>query len=514
MILISYKWVAAAIGKRHCSLLIFGLMSAAAAWSQCRGNPVTVEPSDDLQALVSACPGGTTFNLTAGVHHDSVLAPKSNDVFTGVAGAIESGAKVLAGWKQVTINSVSYWTTTGGMPLPSDSQNAVHCQHDYPACWYKQDLYFDNADYVHVASLGRVGAGSWYYDFSGNDGGVQNNVYLTDDPTGHVVELGARTYAFYSDKASGITVQNLIIEKYAHNLQDGAVMGQAPGWTVQQCEMRLNHGAGVALRPNGHDAQILNNVLHDNGQYGFDIGRVHNVTVANNTIYHNNVDHVNTDFGSGCCKIAGANITVTHNTVYNNLGMGLWSDAFANGVTYSNNTVYGNTGEGIRIEVSDNNTIINNTVYDNGFGNPDEGNRKGPQIHYASSAHATIKGNIVKASANSGGGIVVDYNARREGCGQGCKVPLAINVSGNRITVLSPNIPALAVADYSNTFDQWANEVTVDENTYCVPHQSWKGAIWRWGNGNPPPSIDLKSWQGKRQDAHAVVSAGDCSSAP
>jgi parallel beta-helix repeat protein len=506
-------WFGAAVGKRHCYLLIFSLMSALTAWAQCRGNPVTVSPNDDLQALVRACPSGTTFNLTAGVHHDSVTAPKSDDVFTGVAGAIESGAKELTGWSQVTINSVSYWTTAGGKPLSSDSHNAVHCQADYPRCWYVQDLYFDNANYVHVPSLDRVAAGSWYYDFSGDDGGVMNNIYLTDDPTGHVVELGARSFAFTSDSASGITIQNLIIEKYAQNLLDGAVLPRAPGWTIQQCEIRLNHGIGISLRPpNGSNAQILNNVLHDNGEFGFNIGRVSNVIVKGNTIYHNNTDHVNTDFGSGCCKIVGANIMVSDNVVYDNLGMGLWSDAFANGVTYSHNTVYGNTGEGIRVEVSDHNTIANNTVYGNGFGNPDERNRKGPQIHYVSSSHATITDNVVTVSPNSGGGIIVDYNARREGCGQGCKLPIEMTISGNRIIVLTPNIPAVAVADYSNTFNLWEGEVVFDQNIYCLPNASWKGSIWRWGNGNPAPSIDFKTWQSRHQDLHAVFSAGACSS--
>jgi parallel beta-helix repeat protein len=512
MVFIGYGF-STAVGKCHRYLLVFALMSAAAAWAQCRGNPVTVDPSDNLQALVAACPGGTTFKLSAGVHHDSVTSPKSDDVFTGVPGAVESGAKLLTGWKVVTINSVSYWTTAGGTPLPSDPQNAVHCQANYPRCWYVQDLYFDNADRVHVGSLDRVGAGTWYYDFSGDDGGVRNNIYLSDDPTGHVVELGARMYAFYSETASGITIQSLIIEKYAQNLQDGAVLARAPDWTIQQCEVRLNHAEGLSARPrNGNNAKFLNNVLHDNGQYGFGVGRVRNITVKGNTIYHNNVDHVNTDFGSGCCKVSGTDIMISDNTVYDNLGMGLWSDAFANGVTYSNNVVYGNTGEGIRVEVSERNTITNNTVYGNGFGNPDEGNRKGPQIHYVSSSHATITGNKVTVSANSGGGIFVDYNARREGCGEGCKVPMEMSISGNRITVVSPNIPAVQAADYSNAFDQWATDAMFDQNTYCLKNTSWK--IWRWGNGNPPQAISFKEWQSKRQDQHAVLSAAACSSGP
>jgi len=519
MFLVSYDRIrGCAAYTRRCSYIfgaiLVGLVSSSAALSQCRGNPVTVDAADDLQQLVSACPPGTTFNLAAGVHHDSITSPKSNDTFNGASGAIENGARVLTAWKQVTINSRTYWTVPGGTPIRSDPQNAMHCQRDYPGCWLPQDLYFDNADYVHVTSLDRVDAGRWYFDYDGNDGGVTNNVYVADDPSGHTVELGVRSYAFYSETASHVTIQNLIIEKYAQNLQDGAVESRAPGWMIQENEIRLSHGSGVALRPpNGGDTQILNNSLHDNGQYGFNIGRVHNVTISGNKVFHNNIDHVNTDFGSGCCKVAGYEVTVSGNTIYDNLGMGLWSDAFANGVTYSNNQVYGNTGEGIRIEVSDHQTVANNNVYDNGFGNPDEQNRRGPQIHAASSSHVSITGNIVTASANSGGGIYVDYNARREGCGNGCKVPMEMSVTGNRITILSPNIPAIQYADYSNTFNQWGNDGVFDQNTYCVPNENWKAPTWRWGNGNPPQPINFKGWQSRRQDEHAVVSAGSCSSA-
>lgn len=490
-------------------LTFFGLMSMSLAWAQCSGNQVSVKPTDNLQSLVTACPAGTTFNLTPGVHHDSVTQPKNNDVFTGTEGTVENGAKVLSRWKQVTINGASYWTTSGGTPLRSDPGNAAHCQANYPGCWYAQDLFLDNADYVHVTSLNNVAAGSWYYDYDGSDGGELNNIYLADDPTGHTVELDAQSFAFLSNSATGITVQNLTIEKYASNIQEGAVEPRAPGWTIQHCEIRLSHGSGISVRPNGNNTQVLNNSLHDNGQFGINVGAVSNVTVDGNDIYHNNIDHVKSGFGSGCCKFTGKNFMISNNKVHDNLGMGLWSDVFASGITYDHNIVYHNTGEGIRVEISDRNTITNNVVNGNGFGDPDEGNQKGPQIHYASSSHATITGNIVTVSPDSRGGIIVDYNARREGCGPGCKVPEEIHVSGNRITVLAPNLSGVEVSDYSGTFGQWGKEGMFDQNTYCLPNGG-KG-VMRFGNGNPPPVISFKDWQRNRQDRNGQLTATDCS---
>lgn len=488
------------------------VLPGAAMAVRCPGNPATVKPNDNLQALVSACPAGTTFNLAAGVHHDSVTQLKNNDVFAGESGAIESGARQITGWTQVSVNGGSYWTAPGGTPLHNDPSNAAHCQANYPACWYAQDLFVDNKDYVHAASLNNLSAGTWYYDFDGSDGGTPNNVYLADDPTGHDVELAVLPFAFFSATASGITVQNLTIEKYAPNIQEGAVEPRAPGWVIQNCDIRLNHGSGISIRPSGNNIRVLNNSLHDNGQFGINVGAVNNVTVDGNDIFHNNIDHVKTGFGSGCCKFTGRNFMISNNKVHDNLGMGLWSDVFASGITYDHNVVYNNSGEGIRVEISDRNTITNNIVYGNGFGDPDEGGQKGPQIHCASSSHATITGNIITVSPGSAGGIVVDYNARREGCGPGCKVPEEMNISGNRITVLAPNLSAVEVKDYSNSFHQWGKDSMFDGNTYCMPNGG--KPQMRFGDGNPPPAISFKDWQHRRQDPNGQVSqnASDCSS--
>ena len=122
---------------------VFGFLLALllvplAGWSQCPGNPVPVAPTDNLQNLVTACPSGTTFNLAARVHHDSVTSLKNGDTFTGQAGAIENGAKVLTGWRQVTINSVTYWTTAGGTPVTPNALETQWCRAGFPGCYRRR----------------------------------------------------------------------------------------------------------------------------------------------------------------------------------------------------------------------------------------------------------------------------------------------------------------------------------------------------------------------------------------
>src|SRR5215472_6384160 len=97
------------------NLFVVGLFALAGV-RMVRGQ-VTVAPGDSLQNLVKANPPGTVFTLQPGVHHDSVTSLKNGDTFNGKPGAIENGAKVLTGWRQVTINSVTYWTAAGGTPV-------------------------------------------------------------------------------------------------------------------------------------------------------------------------------------------------------------------------------------------------------------------------------------------------------------------------------------------------------------------------------------------------------------
>src|SRR5437899_1972933 len=71
-------------------------------------------------------------------------------------------------------------------------------------------------------------------------------IYFADDPTGRKVEATVAAFAFES-LASNVLIRNVIIEKYASVAQKGAIQAQdALGWVVENCELRLNSGAGIA----------------------------------------------------------------------------------------------------------------------------------------------------------------------------------------------------------------------------------------------------------------------------
>jgi hypothetical protein len=64
-------------------------------------------------------------------------------------------------------------------------------------------------------------------------------VYVADNPNDHVVELSYTPQAF-TGSASNVTVQNLIVEKYATPFETGVIEPHGPGWTVQSDTIRLN----------------------------------------------------------------------------------------------------------------------------------------------------------------------------------------------------------------------------------------------------------------------------------
>jgi parallel beta-helix repeat protein len=471
---------------------------------------VTVAPSDNLQNLVNANPAGTTFSLQAGVHHDSVTSLKNGDTFTGQPGAVENGAKVLTGWTQVKINSTQYWTTAGGTPLSSNGDSSF-CEAAYPGCFYSQDLYFDNVTYTHVTSLANVAASKWYYDFAGGDGGVVNNVYLTDNPTGHVVELGANYYLFQSSTATNITIQGLTVEKYAPRLQHGAIQAGIENqpaanlhWTIQNCELRLNHGYGVHAQLNAGGIQGYNNVIHDNGQGSF-AGSGAGAIWKYNTLYHNNVDYVRGGWEAGH-KWSGNHSLVAYNVVHDNIvSPGLWTDSYTVDVTYDHNTVYNNGYAGIRYEISDQGTITNNTVYNNGLA---QVSGQVWEIDYANSSHGTIQNNLITVSAVNPG-IIIHYSNTLQ-CSRppdnSCTVPVGMNISGNVIQGLVSGSKAARAVSNSGSTTAWQLPGMFDRNCYQVSNLPWTNVNWELGT-ETYTNINFTAWQAGGQDVNGLTAS-------
>ena len=163
---------------------------------------------------------------------------------------------------------------------------------------------------------------------------INHVIYFHDNPSGHTVETSVLQNAF-GGTANNVTIQYLTLKEFADMYPNGTIgvyqgsnpQTQGANWSIQNCEVLLNHGYGVRV---SYGIHILNNYIHNNGQVG--IGGGIGVTsspstesinsgiiIQGNIINHNDYAHFNPDFGSGGVKIgATSGVTIRGNTIQYN----------------------------------------------------------------------------------------------------------------------------------------------------------------------------------------------------
>lgn len=346
-----------------------------------------ISPGEDIQAAVDAHPDGTSFILRAGIHRMQQVKPRAGNTFTGEAGAVMSGARLLTSFTR----EGSYWVATG-----QTQQGMVHghCTTAFPRCSYPEDLFMDDRALHHVGSLAEVGPGKWYFDYE------TDRVYFADDPTGRKVEVGVTRHAFVGG-GSNVTIRGLVIEKYANPAQHGAIHGSGTsGWVVESNTIRFNHGVGVRI---GDGMQVRGNRLLSNGQMG--IGGVGNaVLVESNEIAYNNAAGFRWGWEAGGTKfVKTQDLVVRGNHSHHNKGPGLWTDIDNIRTLYEQNLVEDNDAMGIFHEISYDAVIRDNTVRRNGFTKPAW--LWGAGILVAASPNVEVYGNTVDRNADGIGAI-------------------------------------------------------------------------------------------------------------
>ena len=306
----------------------------------------------DVPALVSRAPEGATFWFEPGVHRlASEIIPKTNQKFYGAEGAIVSGAKLLQNFTQEAGKYVIGGQTQQGERRATDAGDDGFMRAGYPDA-----VYLDNKPLKPVDALSKVTAGTFFFDYN------TDKIYLADNPAGHTVEAAVARHAF-AGTAANVTVANLVIEKFASPAQLSAIQG-GKGWVVQNNEVRLNYGTGIAVEDN---SKMVGNYVHDNGQMGLDAGGA-NVLVENNEIARNGFwSGIDPFWEGGGTKFAETtNLIVRGNYSHDNNGFGLWTDINNYNTLYENNLVVNNSGGGINHEISYDAVIRNNTLIGNG----------------------------------------------------------------------------------------------------------------------------------------------------
>jgi len=440
---------------------------------------ITVNPGDDIQAIVAANPPGTTFVLNPGTYRMQSVIPRDGNIFDGQGRAIFNGSRLLTSFKV----SGELWIATD-QDHHGRVSGAGECQPTSPRCDRSEDLYLDDEPLRHVSRLRDVGPGKWHFD------NRNRSVYMGDNPIGKIVEMSASSRAF-GGNASNVTIKALTIEKYATPLQMSAVDAEhGESWLIENNTIRLNHAVGVNA---GQNAKVLRNKLIKNGQEGFS-GGGRGFLIERNEVAFNNYAGVKYTWEAGGGKVTDSpgGAVIRSNCVHHNDGPGIWADGDVKGLIIERNVVYRNTDNGIMYEISDDGVIRDNTVADNG--EKALGWLWGPQILISSARNVHVYNNYVDVSDRFGNAISI--------------------VSQNR----PPHTPAMGNHVYANTIvmrgitsrigavtDVGADRSTVAEkngirgNLYHVADPS--ATYWHWNQS----ILDWKGIQSMGQEVGGVI---------
>jgi len=426
---------------------------------------LVLNPGDNIGAVVSSQPSGTTFVFNPGVYRGVTITGRDGDVFQAEPGAILNGSRVLQGFQPAGDDwliggQTSQLATAGGC--------AKFLGQSYSGCQHPEQLFIDGALLWQVTKRSQLTSGRWYFDYGAN------RIYVADNPQGRLVELSDTSVAFRGG-ARDLTISGFIIEKYASEAQRGAIHpdSSGSGWLVLNNEVRYNHGTGIRTRT---DHVVRNNFVHHQGQIGI-AGVGDRTLIEGNEISFNGISGFNPFWEAGGTKWALTNdLVVRNNHVHHNLGRGLWTDIDNRNSLFEGNLVENNDQNGIAHEISYSAVIRDNVVRNNGLAF--DVWVWGAQILIQNSADTLITGNTVTVSADAGDGIAVINQDRGSGR-LGTYVSRNVTVENNEITHLGTVGQSGVADDTNNEFSCSANaNVTFNGNTYRVGNTEVDHWFW------------------------------------
>ncbi len=421
---------------------------------------IILNPGMDVNSIVKNAPAGATFWFQAGEYRGVSIEPKDNQSFLGAEGAVLNGSNLLTDFTQ---DSAGRWVASGQTQegLRSHTEDAAM------RAGYPETFFIDDKPLTPVDALSKVAPGTFYFDYEAD------RIYFADDPTGHKVEAGVKDHAFVGE-ADGVTIRNLVIEKYNPPVQTGAIQGHT-NWTIADNEIRLNYAVGATAQDG---SVITGNFVHDNGQMGLG-GNGKNVRVEGNEIASNgHWSGIDVFWEGGGAKFSDTDgLIVRANYSHDNKGFGLWTDIDNIRTVYEDNLLVKNSGGGITHEISYDAVIRNNTLIGNGFEAQGDGWLWGGAIQNQNSKNVEIYGNRIDTTGASGGnGIVLIQQDRGSGA-YGDYLITNNKIHDNTIVSKDGNGISGGVADFNeagllNGGNVW------DNNKYYMPD----GDHWWWGD--------------------------------
>jgi hypothetical protein len=471
---------------------------------------VPVRPGDDLQKASDSHPEGTTFCLTAGVHRLASVVPKRGQRFVGEGTkTVLNGAKILDP-ARATFDGFGRWYWSfqtqqdwrAGKLIPPGSAEAPN-----EGDLFSQELFVTTSGQMddepvrfrRVTTLAELRPGCWYLDQSAH------LLYLAQDPRAlGLIETSLTPTAITAptgSQSSDVTIENLVIEKYASPIQVAAVGG--PGgrnWTIRWVTVRYNHGTGIEMGPG---TLVEHSEIRDMGQEGLDGGgdALDRPTILRaSEVAYNRTLSVDPEWDAGGAKFTHAHdrgLVVENCWFHHNFGYGLWLDIDNDGVIIRSNRIEANDRSGIFFEVSRNGRIYWNEVFGQTNG-PDQGTFNGAAIWIYNSAQVDVHDNLIHDNEN-GIFVLEDRQAKRIGrFRDGVPHIDQVHVHDNDIQMVRGST-GMFVADGDSTGYWRGNHVVFSHNVYRLDPA--RDRFLGPGNTN----YTFREWQGLGNDRNSVL---------
>jgi len=356
----------------------------------CPRGAIAVEPGASIQAAVDSAGEGAAFCLKNGTHRVQLVRPRSRQSFYGEGRSVLNGSRLLTDFSR----EGHYWVAAG---QSQRGRKHGECARTAPACDRPEGVFIDDKPLDQVLSKDRLGSNRFYFDYP------NSKIYLADDPSNRKVEATVAAFAFESP-SNGVLIRNIVVEKYASVAQKGAIQTtEGTGWVVENCEVRLNSGAGIGI---GTGGRVRDCDIHHNGQTGI-AGHGRDIRVERNKIWSNNIYGFDYTWEAGGVKIALSDgVAFLGNHVHDNIGPGLWCDIDCRNVVYEGNLVENNHDIGIFHEISFKAVIRNNVVRHNGRGY--RGGFWRAEIGVAASQDVEVNNNTLTIAAGGCGIVLID----------------------------------------------------------------------------------------------------------
>lgn len=195
---------------------------------------VLVNPSSNVPEVVAKAPTGATICLAPGTYPiNQAIVPNAGQTIRGEGGATLIGSERLTDFVPAAHER---WVTDFTGTFGSQTGQCLAGK----ACEFPNAVFSNGQPLRWVMSIGNLTAGTFF--------SRRHLVYVYGDPRRRQIEIAEAPVAITSN-ADGtdrnVTVTGLTIEMFATPAQHGAIDTSAPGWTIEDDQVELNHGAGV-----------------------------------------------------------------------------------------------------------------------------------------------------------------------------------------------------------------------------------------------------------------------------